>query len=92
LPALEIARHLWSMHLAGWFDAANAVLVGRTRAPASGLFTQEDAVRSALDGLGLPVVLHVDCGHVPPHLALVNGAQTEVTVTPNSAQLIQTVG
>jgi len=79
-PALDIARGLWRMRLAGWFDAATAVLVGRTHAPASGDFTQDDAVRSALAGLGVPIVAGVDCGHVPPQLALVNGAPAELEV------------
>jgi len=87
--ALTIARDLWRLRLAGWFDHANAVLVGRTRAPASGAFTQEDAVRSSLAGLDIPVVLDVDCGHVPPHLALVNGAMAEVSLTPAGASLVQ---
>ena len=75
--------------LAGWFDRANAVLVARTGAPSSGAFTQRDAVRSALDGLDVPVVLDVDCGHVPPHLALVNGARAELVVTPEERTLTQ---
>ena len=79
-PALDIARGLWRMRLAGWFDRATAVLVGRTRAPASDGFTQEDAVRSALAGTDVPVVAGFDCGHVPPQLALVNGAPAELEV------------
>ncbi|WP_018348718.1 S66 family peptidase [Longispora albida] len=75
----DIARLLWSMRLAGWFDHANAILTGRTRAPGTGAFTQDDAVRSALGDLGVPVVMDVDCGHIAPHLALVNGALAEVT-------------
>ena len=82
-PALDIARGLWRFRLAGWFDAAAAVLVGRTHAPASGDFTQEDAVRSALAGTGVPVVTGVDCGHVPPQLSLVNGARAELTLAPD---------
>lgn len=87
--ALDIARDLWRMRLAGWFDHANAVLVGRTRAPDEPGFTQLDAVRSALDGLDVPVVLDVDCGHVPPHLALVNGALADLTVTGSTKTLTQ---
>ncbi|GAA2017545.1 S66 peptidase family protein [Pseudokineococcus marinus] len=84
--ATDVARDLWRMRLAGWFDVASAVLVGRTGAPASGSFTQHDAVRSALAGLDVPVVVDVDCGHVPPQLALVDGALAEVVVDPAAGE------
>ena len=90
--ATDIARDLWRMRLAGWFDDARAVLVGRTTAPDSDGFTQLDAVRSVLGDLGLPVVLDVDCGHVPPHLALVNGALCELEVDGEVQRLTQTLG
>lgn len=72
--AATVARLLWHLRLAGWFDRATGVLVGRTAAPSKGSFTQLDAVRHALGDLGLPVLYDVDLGHVPPQLALVNGA------------------
>jgi muramoyltetrapeptide carboxypeptidase LdcA involved in peptidoglycan recycling len=87
--ALNIARHLWSMRLAGWFTRARAVLVGRTHAADSSGFTQRDAVHSALGDLQIPVVLDVDCGHVVPALALVNGAHARVRLGPEGARLTQ---
>lgn len=75
------------MRLAGWFSHANAVLVGRTKAPSDQAFTQVDAVRSALSDLDVPVILDVDCGHVPPQLVLVNGAVTDLTID-NTTQTI----
>ena len=87
--AVDIARDLWRMRLAGWFDQAAAVLVGRTSAPDEPGFTQEDAVRSALAGLDLPVVLDVDCGHLPPHLALVNGSLAHLSLGDGGATLTQ---
>jgi muramoyltetrapeptide carboxypeptidase len=89
--ATDIARDLWRMRLAGWFDHANAVVVGRTRAPDAAGFTQLDAVRSALDDIDVPVVVDVDCGHVPPHLALVNGAPAQLTFTNSRKTLTQTL-
>lgn len=87
--AFTIARDLWRMRLAGWFDHANAIMVGRTRAPDGEGFSQRDAVRSALGDLAVPVVLDVDCGHIPPHLALINGAGTELTVTGQTKTVTQ---
>ncbi len=87
--AIDIARDLWRLRLAGWFEHANAVLVGRTRAPDDDGFAQHDAVRSVLGGLDLPVALDVDCGHVPPHLALVNGALADLVIRGEVKTLTQ---
>ncbi len=89
--ALAIARSLWRMRLAGWFTHANAVLVGRTSAADDPGFTQDDAVRSALGDLDIPVLLDVDCGHVPPHLVLANGAHATLDWTPASARIGQVI-
>ena len=75
--AFSICRCLHHLRYAGWFDHAVAVLVGRTDAPAGtedGGLTQEEAVLDALGGLGVPLVLDMEIGHVPPHLPLLNGA------------------
>ena len=87
--ALDVARHLWRLRLSGWFEPAHAVLIGRTAAPDAPGFTQVDAVRSVLGDLDLPVVLDVDCGHVAPYLALVNGALAEVTVEEERQEIVQ---
>ncbi len=89
--ALSIVRELWSMRLAGWFEHAHAVLVGRTHAPDSDGFTQRDAVASALGDLGIPIVLDVDCGHVVPALALVNGALARVRLDAGGGRIEQTL-
>lgn len=83
--ALEICRNLHGMRLAGFFDAAKAVLVGGTGAPDAGSLKQKEAVLDALGGLGVPVAADVECGHVPPYLPLVNGALGRVTWTPDGA-------
>ena len=72
--ATTICRHLHGMRLAGFFDGAQAILVGRTGAPDSPSLTQTDAVLDALGMLGVPIIGNVECGHVPPQLPIVNGA------------------
>lgn len=73
--AATICRHLHGMRLAGFFDGASAVLVGRTEAPPIPSLTQHEAVLDALGGLGVPLLADVECGHVAPYLPLVNGAR-----------------
>lgn len=79
------------MRLAGFFAAANAVLVARTRAPAIASLTQDEAVLDALGCLGVPIIVDVECGHVPPYLPIVNGAQGRVVFTADRAELVQTL-
>lgn len=90
--AADVGRELMGLRLAGWFDRANAILVGRTHAPATGSFTQEDAARFAFGDLGIPVILDVDCGHVAPELALVNGAFADVVMDGSDQRIVQTLG
>jgi muramoyltetrapeptide carboxypeptidase len=89
--ALDIAQRLWTFRLAGWLDPAHtrAVLIGRTHAPDSPGFSQREAVASAIGDLPIPVVLDVDCGHVVPQLALVNGALARVTIAADTQRIEQ---
>lgn len=91
-PAFEVCRRLHGLRLAGWFEHANAILIGRTLAPGSGDFTQRDAVLDALGDLDVPIVFDVECGHVPPHLPLVNGALARLAVTDNERSIVQELG
>ncbi|MGH3875062.1 MAG: S66 family peptidase [Pseudonocardiaceae bacterium] len=87
--AVTAARMLHHLRLAGWFDRANAVLVGRSAGPPAGHFSQHDALGHALGDLPVPVLYDVDLGHVPPQLAIVNGALATVEFTPATATLVQ---
>jgi muramoyltetrapeptide carboxypeptidase len=64
-------------------------MIGRTHAPDSPGFTQRHAVVSALGDLGIPIVLDVHCGHVPPSLSLINGAVASVTIGDDRVSIIQ---
>jgi muramoyltetrapeptide carboxypeptidase LdcA involved in peptidoglycan recycling len=89
--AVSICRYLHALRLAGWFDRAAAVLVGRTNAPDHPDLTQREAVVDALGRLDLPVVLDLEIGHVPPHLPLVNGALARVVVDGDTREITQTL-
>ncbi|MFF8900243.1 S66 peptidase family protein [Streptomyces lydicus] len=87
--AFTICRNLHGMRLAGFFDRANAVLVGRTSAPDSASLTQHRAVLDALGSLNVPIIADVECGHVPPYLPIVNGARGRVVHTATRSALTQ---
>lgn len=87
--AAAICRYLHGLRLAGWFDDARAILIGRTRAPDHPQMTQRDAVLDALGRLDLPIVFDMEIGHVPPHLPLVNGALATLTVDGDVREIHQ---
>lgn len=90
--AVEICRNLHGLRLAGWFDHAAAVLVGRTKAPDHERMSQREAVEDALGRLDLPIVVDLEIGHVPPHLPLVNGALAHVVVDGDRREITQHLG
>ncbi|MFK4148911.1 S66 peptidase family protein [Streptomyces sp. NPDC004065] len=89
--AFTICRHLHGMRLAGFFDRANAVLVGRTSAPDSSSLSQHEAVLDALGSLNVPIIADVECGHVPPYMPIVNGAHGRIVHSPSRSELTQTL-
>ena len=91
VDATTICRHLHGMRLAGFFDGAKAILVGRTGAPDSATLTQAEAVLDALGMLGIPIIGNVECGHVPPQLPIVNGAQGHLVFNEKDQYLEQTL-
>ncbi|WP_409484994.1 S66 peptidase family protein [Arsenicicoccus dermatophilus] len=88
--APAICRNLHGMRLAGFFDDAAAVLVGRTYAPDAPTLTQREAVLDALGPLGIPILDGVDCGHWAPYLPLVNGARCQVRHDDSGSRVTQT--
>ena len=85
----DICRALHAMRLRGWFDRSNGIVVSRTKAPGVPDFSQHDAVVDALGMLGVPIIADVECGHVAPYLALVQGAQTTVVLSADEHSITQ---
>lgn len=89
--AFDATRMLHGLRLGGWFERANAILLGRTGARNSAGWTQDDAVIDALGRLDIPVIADVDFGHVPPGNVLINGAHARVFLDGSTHQIIQTL-
>jgi muramoyltetrapeptide carboxypeptidase LdcA involved in peptidoglycan recycling len=87
----QYARMLHHLRLAGWFERANAVLLGRSAGPQLREYTARDAIVGALGGLPIPVFYDLDIGHLPPQMMLVNGARAEFAFGPAGCRLTQTL-
>jgi muramoyltetrapeptide carboxypeptidase LdcA involved in peptidoglycan recycling len=95
MPAPDAARCWHQLVLAGWFDHAAGVLVGRTTAPSHDDYTQQQALADALGGVvdrGVPVLFDVDIGHQPPQLMLVHGASAQVRYEGGAGRIEQRLG
>jgi muramoyltetrapeptide carboxypeptidase LdcA involved in peptidoglycan recycling len=90
--AYDACRIFHGLRYAGWFDHANAVLVGRTPGPDMDDLSQLQAVEDALGDLGIPVVAAMDIGHTQPFLPLVNGASARVVVRDGVREVTQRLG
>ncbi|MEV4349846.1 S66 peptidase family protein [Actinoplanes sp. NPDC049596] len=87
----EACRTLHGMRLAGFFERATGILVGRTAAPSIPTLTQDEAVLDALGSVGVPIIADVECGHVPPTMPFVNGARATVVLAGGAGRITQTL-
>jgi muramoyltetrapeptide carboxypeptidase LdcA involved in peptidoglycan recycling len=92
LEPCEVARAVVSLKLAGWFDRASGILIGRSDGPDTGTDQSSEYLASlhlALDGLGLPVLYDLDIGHRPPQWSLWQGAMACVAFANERVTLRQ---
>jgi len=80
LSSARIQCALWQLKEAGWFEGAQGFLFGRPC-----FFREEyetdfnEAVKTALDSLNLPIITGCDIGHRPPRLTMINGLTAEIS-------------
>ena len=67
--------------MAGWFDNASGIILGRDVKPGSNVeneLTITEAIENVLGNLNIPIVLDADIGNMPPQMTLINGALATV--------------
>ena len=80
LSSARIQCALWQLKEAGWFEGAKGFLFGRPC-----FFREEyetdfnEAVKTALDSLNLPIITGCDIGHRPPRITMINGLLAEIS-------------
>ncbi len=80
LNVFGVRRALWHMRQAGWFENARGFLIGRPGCMGQEMMglDQYSAVTGVLGELGVPILMDLDIGHLPPQMPLISGAFGEV--------------
>ena len=84
LNVFSIRRALWQLKKAGWFRYVKGFLIGRPLAGREPLMGLEHlrAVTEPLASCGVPILLDVDLGHLPPMIPMISGSLASVSYTP----------
>ena len=82
LNPLSIRRGLFQLKQAGWFKYAKGFLLGRHLCRDQEWLgvNKYNAVLDILSPLGLPILMDIDLGHIPPSLPIKVGAKATVSL------------
>ncbi len=76
----QFQRILWKMKNAGYFKYCNGIIFGRPFIMREDYeITSNQAILDAIGDLNIQVITEADIGHIPPQLAMVNGAILKIT-------------
>ena len=86
LSVFSIRRAVWQLKNAGWFRYVKGFLIGRPLAGQEDLMGLDHirAVTDVLAEFGVPILLDLDIGHLPPMMPLITGSVAEVAYTPKA--------
>ena len=89
LAPMSIHRVLWQLEQAGWFRHVKGFLIGRPMLiDADGMgYDRFSAVTSVLGHYGVPILMDLDIGHLPPMMPIISGALAEVSATGSQIKL-----
>lgn len=89
LNMMAIRRAIWQMKNAGWFSHVKGFLIGRPLSFGQDMMglDQYHAVCDLLEELGVPVIMDVDLGHLPPMMPIVCGSYAKVEVSGNDISI-----
>lgn len=87
-PLLQ--RVLWKMKHAGYFKHCKGIIFGRSLMMREDYeVSEEQAILDAIGDLGLPIITEADIGHVPPQLAITQGAILKI-ISENGKGTVET--
>ncbi len=88
LNVFAIRRGLWQLEESGWFKHVKGFLIGRPAngEPMMGLDAYGAVLEVAGRG-GVPAIMDVDLGHLPPMMPMVVGSMADMRVQGNDIQI-----
>ncbi|MCI5649658.1 MAG: LD-carboxypeptidase [Fusicatenibacter sp.] len=89
LNVMSLRRAFWQMEHAGWFRFTKGFLIGRPLCFGQEMMglNQYDAVLDVISHYGVPVIMDVDLGHLPPMMPLITGSYARVAVEGNDISI-----
>jgi muramoyltetrapeptide carboxypeptidase len=90
----SLSRIIWNFRMAGWFENAAGIVLGRSAGPnreKENQLTYNEALEQALGDLDIPVIYDADIGHLPPQMTLINGALANVSYKDGHGAIAQTL-
>lgn len=89
LNMMSIRRAMWQMKNAGWFSYVKGFLIGRPLQFGQDMMglNQYHAVCDVIAELGVPVIMDVDLGHLPPMMPIICGSYAKVEVLGNDISI-----
>lgn len=89
LNVFGIRRAMWQMEQAGWFQYVKGFLIGRPLCHGQEMMglDQYTAVLPTAKRHGIPVIMDVDLGHLPPMMPLVSGSMAKIKAKDNRLEI-----
>ena len=91
LSPMSIRRAFFQMKHAGWFKYVKGFLIGRPYHFGEEMMgvDQYNAVTDVIGELGVPILMDLDIGHLPPQMPLICGSYGKVEAVDNSIRIEQ---
>jgi len=88
LNVFAIRRAMWQLEETGWFQHVRGFLIGRPLNGGAMMGLDAcDAVLEVAGRKGVPVIMDVDLGHLPPMMPLIVGSLADITVSGNNIKV-----
>ena len=86
LNPMSMRRAFWQMREAGWFKYVRCFMIGRPLHKGEEMFGADcyNSVTDIIGKLGVPIIMDLDIGHLPPMVPIICGAKAKASFSGNT--------